>query len=716
MNLSEESQPLRRSGLQSLYTFTPFKLISGRDEYKIILVPLCHYYTKPDDLEWNRGIEDSFLPRTKTECISDVLTPSVINVQVFKEKQHRSFSFEYYNKHYYVKKQDKILMDKNKKITSETAQEPFPIFFNYSFESLRQGYYCKFGLVLLNDGASCPLEGRCELFERNNKGNCKYYEGPRPYESLYNVYPHIIRVITELPPSGQKRPIKRLIVIDVDGTKRVLGKIEFHEQLSLEAYADASIFYDKRADLIDKDFLWVSYKEGIGFKIDNLPGLVFKFNYDTLKEFISNIISNDKEIHNWLCLKMLAYFGTEKEIRLRKYSMTKKGFIAQKRLQGWVADPSQIKSDACDIEKLSKFGSFVLIHTLAHTIITTVLASMTAMGSPDDITYYIQHPIFGDSSASLYIVESIYGGLGYLKALGSMILSKDRRFLDILLTLSEIYNRHEKEINGLVNDVQRIYMRFSGRIDKEVLDEVKEIFKAWKSGPLPHAFPNHLAIRAHLSHKYKKVISLGDSTRQAFKELISELPLCWDGCNMCVGMEKGCMFGPYDQPFFISRKLVTKFLETAEQWIKEETFAISSAEQKNLDKVFLDLIGLAESSIKVATPWISKEVVDALVKMKEKGVSVKIACLDDETNKVAIQEAERNGIEVIRIPKSDEELMHAKLLIIDDSIALSGSSNFTQSGLKRNIELDTLTINPKQVEEHLKLFNEIEKKYSTKSS
>ena len=296
-----------------------------------------------------------------------------------------------------------------------------------------------------------------------------------------------------------------------------------------------------------------------------------------------------------------------------------------------------------------------------------------------------------------------------------MLSKNSDELLEILKKLVQFYKDHENKINGLVNDIERIYIKFNGKLDKEVIDEVKEIFKAWKDSPLSHTFPNHLAIRTHLSYKYGKIISLDTNKRQTFKELISELPLCWDGCNMCVGMEKGCMFGPYDQPFFISRKLATKFLETAEQWMGEESFIITNVDQKNLDKVFLDLIGLAESEIKIATPWISKEVVYALVKIKERGVKVKIACLDDETNKGAIQEAESKGITVIRIPKSDEGLMHAKLLIIDNSIALSGSSNFTESGLKKNVEIDNLTINPKQVEEHIKLFNELEEKYSKKS-
>ena len=710
--MSEGQQPIRRSGLQSLYTFTPFKLISGKNEYKVILVPLCYYKNKPD-LEWNRGIQDSFFPKIRTGCISEVYTPSVINVQVFKENQ--SEDFKYYNMNYYIEKRGNILFDDSKKVTIEEAQKPFPMFFKYSYGSLRRGYYCKYGFVLIHDKESCPLQRKCELFESDDKGNCKYYNGPMPYESLYNVYPHIIRAVSELPTSGSKRLVKRLIVINIKGTKRILGVLEFNDQLSLEAYTAASIFYDKRADLIDKDFLWVSYKEGIGLKVDNLPGLVFKFNYDTLKEFVSDIIANDNEIYNWLCLKMLAYFGATGDIRIRKYSTSQKGFIAQRRLTEWVAEPDKIKVNKCNMEKLSKFGSFVLIHTFAHVLVTTVIASMTTVGSPDDITYYIEHPIFGDVSTALYIVESIYGGLGYLKALDFMISRNDKKFLDILVTLIDVYNKHEKEVNGLIGDIQRIYERFDGKLDREVLDEVKDIFNAWKDGSLPHTFPNHLAIRTHLSTKFKKQLSFDANKRQMFRELISELPLCWDGCNMCVGMEKGCMFAPYDQPFFISRKLVTKFLGTIGQWIGEESFTITNVNQRNLDKVFLDLIGIAESDIKVATPWISKEVVNALAEMKEKGVRVKIACLDDEKNKAAIEEAERKGITVIKIPKSDEGLMHAKLLIIDNSIALSGSSNFTESGLKKNVEVDNLTINPKQVEEHIKLFNELEQRYGKKS-
>ncbi|WP_170283913.1 phospholipase D-like domain-containing protein [Acidianus infernus] len=701
----------KRSGIQALYSFTPFKLLFGKNEYGLILVPIVYNKTYDDkgkiinDMKWNRGIADEFpVPYYKRDF--KVMLPREIKPYIFVDKNPKK-SIVYKNKN---------LLNSNYRINKLDASKPFPLLIKYSYDSLRYGYYCKYGLVLLHSKKTCPLSHLCKLYERGNNGDCKYYDGPKPYERLYNVFPHIVRRVRREEGIGNRKEVSALIVVDLGKTERILGKIEFSDKLTVTAFSDASIFRAKAADLMYKDFLWVSYKEGIGFRLNNLNGLIIEFNEDALKDYISWIINNNQAIREWLCIKMLIYFGLEpnKNIILKKFSFSGKGFDAMDRFENII--DKIINNNfklSCKDDNLTLFGSFVLIHTLAHVIINNIISALVTPNILSDYMYYINHSIFGDTSASIYIVETIYGGFGYLKTINDMIISGDKTLSSILSNLLNNYNNHEKVSNRSLYNLNQLIGSFKGRLDQGILDRVLDIFNSWRNNISSNSFPSHFAVRNYLGNRFKKNINANGDTRQAFKDLIAELPLCWDGCNLCVGMDKGCMFGPYDQPFLISRNLVTEFLATFNKWFGKKDFSITN----NLYLIFKDLINLARNEIKIVSPWISKEIIDDLKTVKEekeRDLNITIICLNDSSNAEAIEEAEKSGIHIIKVPSSKESKegkIHSKFMIIDNSIALMGSANFTVSGLKNNVEADMVTIDPDKIEKLLQQFDEISKNY-----
>jgi len=180
---------------------------------------------------------------------------------------------------------------------------------------------------------------------------------------------------------------------------------------------------------------------------------------------------------------------------------------------------------------------------------------------------------------------------------------------------------------------------------------------------------------------------------------------------MCVGMDRGCMFGPYDQPFLISRKIVSEFIKTHTDWLGKNTFSFTT----NLYTVFKDLINLAENEIKIISPWISKEIIDELKNVKkEKDLLITIVCLDDKNNSEAIREAEKNGMRIVKIPSINEQgIIHSKIMIIDDAIALAGSANFTINGLTKNIETEMVIIDPNEIVKLTEQFNKIIMNYGS---
>ncbi|BDB99622.1 phospholipase D-like domain-containing protein [Saccharolobus caldissimus] len=687
----------KRSGIQALYTFTPFKLLFGKNGYGLVLVPIL-YYKNRNTIDWKKGIADNFnVPYYRRDF--EVIRPNEIKPYVFTPNSKNSVEYMHH-----------LLSNSSHYIDMNDAASPFPLIAKYSYSSLINGYYCKYGLILLHDSKECPLASRCKLFKPKKGRDCEYYNGPMPYERLYTVFPHIVRRIREGGIDNKKR-ILTLIVVKIGNSDRILGKIEFSDKLNLEAFSDATIFYAKAADLMYKDFLWTSYEKGIGFRLNNLNGLIFKFNDSALNDYISFLIKSNQEIEDWLCAKMFIYFGNRNRIYLRKFSLSQNGFNAMNRFEKLIDEIISNKAKAiCNRDNLILFGSFILVHTLAHVIIN-IGTSMVNQAISADYTYYIEHPIFGDVSTSVYVVESIYGGFGYLKTLSTMINRGDQILRKILDNLTQMYNDHEKRFNSSLSNLNGIINNFIGRLDNNLLRRTLEIFQDWVNGPFPRTFPYHFVIRNYLGERYSSVINRDGDTRQAFKDMIAALPLCWDGCNMCVGMDKGCMFGPYDQPFLISRKIVSELIKTHIDWLGRNTFSFTT----NLYNVFKDLINLAENEIKIISPWISKEIINELKKVKkEKDLRITIICLDDKSNSEAITEAEENEMRVVKIPSiSEQGIIHSKIMIIDDAIALTGSANFTINGLTKNIETEMVIIDPSEMVKLTEQFNKIIMNYES---
>lgn len=74
----------------------------------------------------------------------------------------------------------------------------------------------------------------------------------------------------------------------------------------------------------------------------------------------------------------------------------------------------------------------------------------------------------------------------------------------------------------------------------------------------------------------------------------------------------------------------------------------------------------------------------AIVKAARRGVKVRAIVNNDDIGKAL----GRNGVEVKRLKTA--RLVHCKLMIIDDKIAITGSHNYTQSAFQMNLELSVI--------------------------
>jgi phosphatidylserine/phosphatidylglycerophosphate/cardiolipin synthase-like enzyme len=126
---------------------------------------------------------------------------------------------------------------------------------------------------------------------------------------------------------------------------------------------------------------------------------------------------------------------------------------------------------------------------------------------------------------------------------------------------------------------------------------------------------------------------------------------------------------------------------TGEKWIGYGVRSFKS--------VINDLISNATNELTLTTYILTDmSIVNKLEKALERGVKVEIyLCVDEfeKKNKALDHILElQSEFRYLKIYRIEEEILHAKVLVADGSKVLSGSANFTFSGMTNNYELGFL--------------------------
>jgi phosphatidylserine/phosphatidylglycerophosphate/cardiolipin synthase-like enzyme len=133
--------------------------------------------------------------------------------------------------------------------------------------------------------------------------------------------------------------------------------------------------------------------------------------------------------------------------------------------------------------------------------------------------------------------------------------------------------------------------------------------------------------------------------------------------------------------------------------------------KRGVVKEFETLLSIAKSRIDLASPWLSREVIEHLFKVhREKGLKIRVLTAKDPNNEIQTRSLEMLA-HISRInPNFQARIikgLHAKGMLVDDIILLHGSFNFTISGLSSNIESVALTFNVRHVQEFKEKFNRL---------
>jgi hypothetical protein len=665
------NQRTGRHGIQALYTFTPFKFLRAQrgETYVLILAETAHHRVENLRPWRSKSVKDEFPFNVPAGFPKRIVQPYDLYPTLLTKGQTERFVFEPPNRQW--------------------RWQYYPEYMEFSWEALREAHYCAFGWVLLSSRKDdCPIARDCPA---RNGTPCKYYFGPMAYSSLYNVYP-LIRKKYE--PPLDKRGNKPLAAIRYQSMPLVT--LTYVPNGSYVAFIDGVQFSPKSARMFRQPLLFL--EEGLGFRISQAPAIQFEFNKDTLRELIRDRLNSSPMLARWITLKQLLYLDANGDL-IRE----RRGFTAFQRLDEVVALALSARSDgskrAQSIVKavsevrvdddLVDFASILFVHSFSHLFLNWISARYGY--GKGDFGYHLEHdriqPMgLQKEGARAFVFEAAIGGLGYLKSFAQDLVDPSKNVLAEFLGsenqgILAVLEFCEKRSNDRRRNLP-IELTHFGSNEQVVNELVNAILAAYtKSFSDPYVYPHVNSIR----HAVVDAVSMTSETRDLMDDLLDRGPHCWDGCQLCVMLERGCNYPPFDQPFLVTSRLSGDIIRVLKKMVDSpaQVFPL----KVGVDKEFHRFVSTARHTIDLVSPWLSPEVVKALAeKAEENELEVRVITTKDITNRVHEESLRILREKSDRIRTKTSQQLHAKGMLLDGVMLLTGSFNFTISGLTSNVE------------------------------
>jgi hypothetical protein len=660
-----------RLGIQALFTFTPFKLLRAQrgEIYMLILAETAHHRVMNLPSWRSKSVKDEFLFNVPGGFPKRIVQPYDLYPTLFMRGQRERYIFEPPNRRW--------------------RWRYFPEYMEFSWETLRGAHYCAFGWVLLSskeDG--CPIARDCPTRDRTP---CKYYFGPMAFSSLYNVYP-LIRKKYEPPP--EKRGNEPLAAIRYESMP--LATLIYIPYGSYVAFIDGVQFLSKRARMFRQSLLFL--KEGLGFRISQAPAVQFEFNKDTLRELIWNRLNSSPLLTRWIRLKQQLYLEREGELVGEG-----KGFnafqlmdeVVKLTLSGRSGGSARAQyiakavSDAKVDDDLVDFASILFVHSFSHLFLNWISARYGY--GKGDFGYYLEHDRIQPTGLQregvrTFVFEAAVGGLGYLKSFAQDLADPTKNILTEFLGsqnqgIQAVLGFCEERSNRAVKNISLELNRFRSN-DQMINNLINAILVAYTgSFTDPYVYPHINSIRQAVV----ETIEMTSENRSLMDDLIERGPHCWDGCQLCVMLERGCNYSPFDQPFLVTSRLTGEIIRLLKRAV--EVPAQIFPFKMGVNKEFLRFISTARYTIDLVSPWISPEVISLLAETAERNdLNVRIITTKDVENKTHEESLKILKEMGDRIKTKISQRLHAKGMLVDDVMLLTGSFNFTNSGLTSNVE------------------------------
>jgi len=451
----------------------------------------------------------------------------------------------------------------------------------------------------------------------------------------------------------------------------------------------------------------------IGYSMPtSLLELSFKMGW--LNEEIKTILLEDDTVRRNIALKYVLLKSLGRRLDYDRLTKALTNIISG---EGEEADrfAKYYKRKEVDNDIL-KFARRLLLHSLSHLLTQYVLFRLVGVDYNFILTRY-----YYKNSAKIFVVENAKNGR--LGIVDTVVKHVKRRGLPAFLLefaewLNAFLDAHDRDFNrvsaerksgatGLITaTVRRLKAEDPEKADR--LIKVDEIVQGFKDELERVGLELDIALaRTVLLASGRVREDLIQDIEDYFDDVLEKngFHLCWDGCNACVRLEKHCNEGIY-QVLTTSKTLLQAFIKRLQSTLSMGIHETS----RNVGRILEPLLKGARRSLDISSPFISPRYAKMLVEKSKEGIMVRVL------TSTPGESGPRHHIDALEILKQNvseslemriTESLHAKIYIIDKRVAVTGSANLTESGLFRNLEHIEIKMDPKTVEENVKMFESL---------
>ena len=519
-----------------------------------------------------------------------------------------------------------------------------------------QGYYLSYKEHCQYRG--CPLWGPC--------GGVKYWRGPKPYQAIARISPDVKVVVDEY------EFLSKLLETDKDELR-----LERIEELTGKIFIESVVFLSPKMLTTPM----IRPKETIGYRVKT-KAIALSFREDWVAGTVTGLLQANPEAFNWMYLKWYVTNNFDPNDVRGGLTPFFWNLIQHNGDDRHVAEFEKGLKARKTTSELVAFTSRTLMHSLAHLLHEELTLRLQTdggnliyffSGEPDKKDGRYRIFLFENAEKGLGLTESfarraVETGNGLFKEIMENILEEQKLCLDSQLQIPKIDPSDE--------DVKRIRERldlYKGSLEDMQLFAPVELVRY---------------ILASVDPVTKDIVNKPEFTTYV-DDLLSLYPSCWDGCYNCVRLETDCHETPYEQMYSVSKVILIASLN---KWMGQLGYIAAQPLKLKLGEAsdIFNLVKGTKRSIKIITPWISKEIAEILVQMaKSSGISVELLTSDDKqvkTHTKALEILRTNTLPNVAVRVLLERRLHAKMLIIDQEMLVMGSANLTLSGMFENVE------------------------------
>ncbi|PLJ77109.1 phospholipase D-like domain-containing protein [Infirmifilum sp. SLHALR2] len=442
--------------------------------------------------------------------------------------------------------------------------------------------------------------------------------------------------------------------------------------------------------------------------------LEFSFIMEWLDNEIKTILLENDEIRRSIALKyvLLKSLGRRLDYDRLARALTN---IMSERGEEAEEFAKYYKRKEIDDDILS-FARRLLLHSLTHMLTQYILYWLVGVDYNFILTRY-----YYKNSAKIFLVENAKNGrLGIVDTVVKHVKRKGlpafllefTGWLDVFLDMHDkdfdkISAERKSEATRLIaTTIRRLKVEDPGKADR--LIKVDDIVRSFRDELENAGLELDIALaRIVLLASNKVREDLIQDIEDYFDDVLEKngFRLCWDGCNACVRLEKHCNEGIY-QVLTTSKMLLQEFTKHLRSILSKGINDTS----RSVGRILEPLLMGARSSLDISSPFISPRYARMLIEKSKEGVKVRVLTSAPPEGEL---EHHLEALEILKLSTSDSlevrivESLHAKIYIIDKKIAVTGSANLTESGLFRNLEHIEVKMEPKTVEENVKMFENL---------